>query len=78
MEDSTYFVRVILNIVLKAVSLRNGCEKRMLIKYLYKEDPCAQDQRVQGLGFIYRRGFNFLPTLVRLEELLSGKYKFSR
>lgn len=36
------------------------------------KDPRGQDQWVQGLGYIYRNGFNFLPSIIRLEEILSG------
>ena len=38
----------------------------------------GQDQWVPGLGYIYRNGFNFLPSIVRLEELLSGTLKAGR
>lgn len=38
-------------------------------------DRFCQDQWVQGLGYIYRNGSNFLPSIVRLEELLSGTLK---
>jgi len=35
----------------------------------------AEDQWVPGLGFLRRDGFNFLPSIVRLEEILSGALK---
>jgi len=38
-------------------------------------DQCGQDQWVQGLGYIKKNGSNFLPAIVRLEELLSGTLK---
>jgi hypothetical protein len=38
-------------------------------------DLCSQDQWVRGLGYIKRNGSNFLPAIVRLEELLSGTLK---
>lgn len=37
--------------------------------YDKREPP---DQKVDGLGYISRDGENFLPAIVRLEELLSG------
>lgn len=33
------------------------------------------DQYIEGLGWISRNGKNFLPSIVRLEEILSGKMK---
>ena len=38
-------------------------------------DQCGQDQWVRGLGYIFRDGVNFLPAIVRLEELLNGTLK---
>ena len=41
---------------------------------LLDNNQSSQDQWVQGLGYIYRNGSNFLPSIVRLEELLSGTF----
>ena len=39
------------------------------------DDRCGQDQWVRGLGYIERNGSNFLPAIVRLEQILSGALK---
>ena len=44
----------------------------MKIMFFDGKDRDGQDQWVQGLGYIKRNGFSFLPAIVRLEELLSG------
>ena len=44
----------------------------------YGKNRSGPDQRVPGLGYIYRNGVNFLSAIVRLEELLSGTYKRGR
>lgn len=31
------------------------------------------DQYIEGLGWISKNGENFLPSIVRLEEILSGR-----
>ena len=41
----------------------------MFVTYGKRELP---DQMIDGLGYISRNGENFLPAIVRLEELLSG------
>ena len=50
----------------------------MKIIFFDSNDRCGQDQWVQGLGYIYRNGSNFLPAIVRLEELLSGSLKVGK
>ncbi|MFB0543723.1 MAG: hypothetical protein ACETVR_02970 [Candidatus Bathyarchaeia archaeon] len=50
----------------------------MKIMFFDGSDRCGQDQWVQGLGYIHRNGSNFLPAIVRLEELLSGTLKADR
>ena len=47
----------------------------MKIMFFKGKDLRGQDQWVPGLGYIHRNGSNFLPSIVRLEELLSGTLK---
>lgn len=44
----------------------------MLIFVSFEEEGDIPDQYVEGLGWISRNGKNFLPAIVRLEEILSG------
>ena len=47
----------------------------MKITFLNKNRQQDPDQWIPGLGYIQRNGSNFLPAIVRLEELLSGREK---
>jgi len=47
----------------------------MKITFLNENRQQDPDQWVPGLGYIQRDGSNFLPAIVRLEELLSGTLK---
>lgn len=44
-----------------------------MIRYMKFDKEGHNDQYVKGLGWISRNGENFLPSIVRLEEILSGK-----
>jgi hypothetical protein len=50
----------------------------MKIMFFNKEDQYSPEQKVPGLGYIQRHGSNFLPAIIRLEELLSGTLKIFR
>ena len=50
----------------------------MKIIFFDGENAYLPDQKVPGLGYIQRNGSNFLPALIRLEELLSGTLKTER
>lgn len=54
-----------------------GLQQRVLpMKMIFESnDRCGQDQWVQGLGYIEKNGHNFLPAIVRLEQILSGVLK---
>ena len=44
----------------------------MKVIFKEEEDQCGTDQWGPGLGYLQRNGFNFLPVIVKLEELLIG------
>ena len=45
-----------------------------LIKINLEEEK-SKDQYINGLGYISRNGENFLPSIVRLQEVLDGKFR---
>jgi len=47
----------------------------MKITFLSENRQQDLGQWIPGLGYIQRDGSNFLPAIVRLEELLSGTLK---
>lgn len=40
----------------------------------FDKERC-DDQYIKGLGWISKNGNNFLPSIVRLEEILSGTHR---
>jgi hypothetical protein len=40
-----------------------------------RNDLYVPDKWIPGLGYLQRNGTNFLPAIVRLEEILSGTLK---
>jgi len=38
------------------------------------EKSKSKDQYLNGLGYISRNGEDFLPSIVRLQEVLDGKF----
>ena len=44
-----------------------------LIKINLEEEK-PKDQYIKGLGYLSRNGENFLPSIVRLQEILDGKF----
>jgi len=44
-----------------------------LIKINLEEEK-SKDQYIKGLGYLSRNGEDFLPSIVRLQEILDGKF----